>query len=42
MQNKNEQENYFQSIHAPIFFHRRANECQCTDNDTLCNGVRRL
>ena len=31
MQNKNEQENYFQSIHPPVFFHRRANECQCTD-----------
>ena len=29
MQNKNEQENYFQSIHPPVFFHRRANECQC-------------
>ena len=28
MQNKNEQENYFQSIHPPVFFHRRANECQ--------------
>ena len=25
MQNKNEQENYFQSIHPPVFFHRRAN-----------------